>query len=194
MRPALIILARVPYMGMVKTRLARDIGFWRATFLYRKMLAHVIKQALIAKNRIGVEPYIALTPHHLIFPMALPILFQTSGDLGRKMEHILHQFRQPIIFIGSDSLALSQRHLSQAVKALHGNDIVLAPAGDGGYGLIGLRNCHFPIFRDIRWSSPHTLADSCKRARHKRVHLLPLLPDIDDAHNLGKSSAKLHGR
>jgi len=178
-----IILARMPYIGSVKRRLAKEIGAEAATRLYRKTL-----QCAMAACA-GQSAYLALTPDPLAFSRDMPYLRQGQGDLGQRMERLAKRFA-PVIFIPSDSLAIHTWHIRAARRALYAHDVVIAPAEDGGYGLIGLRDSHLPLFRDIRWSSPHTLEDTIARVRHKRVFFLPEIDDIDYAKDL----TRLHGR
>lgn len=180
MRVRVIILARAPYMGSVKTRLAKTLGVVQATKLYRQMLNRAIEAAS------EHESYIAWTPDNTFFYQslfALPALQQGGGDLGERLER-LAKLHAPVIFLGSDSLAITKKAIDEAVRALRWNDVVIAPSGDGGYSLIGLRSGALPVFKSIRWSHEKTLEDSLAQVRHKRVHLLPELPDIDEADDL----------
>ena len=180
MRIVVIIISRMPYIGAVKTRLARDIGAVAATKLYRETLSRAL-QASAAYPR-----YLALTPAHLAFSKDAPYVLQSGGDLGQRLDRLARRFA-PVIFVASDSLAIRARHLRQAQRALKTHDVVIAPADDGGYGLIGLRNPYLPLFRNIRWSSAHTLDDTLARVKHRRVCLIDRLPDIDHAQDLARA-------
>lgn len=176
-RVNVIVLARIPYMGSVKTRLAKGIGVGAATKLYRAMTAHTIEQAA------GARSFVAQTPdktHDDIFSKSLK---QGGGDLGQRLERLAKKFA-PVIFLGTDSPTFTRKVLTDAIEGLKAHDIVVAPAFDGGYSLIGLRNGAVPLFRNVRWSSPHTLADTLANVPHKRIKFLPPLLDIDEVEDL----------
>lgn len=184
-RVAVVIFARIPYMGSVKTRLAKGIGVGAATKLYRAMTAHTIKEV-----QGGARFFIAQTPdktHDDIFPASLK---QGGGDLGQRLERIAKKYA-PVIFLSTDSPNFTRKVLAAAIKGLKTHDIVVAPAQDGGYGLIGLRNGALPLFRKVRWSSPHTLADTLANAPHKRALFLPPLLDIDEVEDLLQARQEL---
>ncbi len=180
MRVRVIIFARVPYCGAVKTRLAKRLGAQKATRFYRFMLGQTIEAVM------GEESYIAWTPDNVLWHQgvfALPPLTQGAGDLGKKLERLARKFA-PVIFVGSDSLALNQAVIKSARLALRHNDVVVAPAGDGGYSLIGVRSGFVPAFKGVRWSHAETLSDTLRNLKHQRVCLLPPVPDIDEAEEL----------
>lgn len=189
MKVRIIIFSRTPYCGAVKTRLAKTIGAAAATKLYRLMLARAIAATQ------NYESYIAITPNSLPDNVlrnhrnfVLPVLAQGNGDLGKRLERLAKKFA-PVIFIGSDSLTITQKDITRAVEKLKSNDLVIAPASDGGYGLIGLKSPYLHVFKNIRWSSAETLKDTLAHLHNHKVCLLPELLDIDEVEDLDSTSS-----
>lgn len=179
---ALWIFAKAPVAGAVKTRLARDIGVAAATMWYRRTLARTIATA----KRSGVFVKIAAAPCASSFrqcsPLHVPLDDQPKGDLGRRMAAVAKRSRGGCVIVGSDVPDLSPAILRRARQCVARLDLVIGPAQDGGYYLIGLKTpAHaFRLFEHVRWSSPHALADTIANApAHWRISLLPTLRDVD---------------
>jgi rSAM/selenodomain-associated transferase 1 len=119
---------------------------------------------------------------------------QCDGDLGRRLEAAVHaEFdhgSERVYLVGGDCPGLSRDYFYEADRALRDDDIVIGPAKDGGYVLLGLKGSHEVLFRDIAWSTPVVLDQTLAAARGRRlsVHLLRPLVDIDDATNLDHQS------
>ncbi len=108
---------------------------------------------------------------------------QEGADLGERLDHsmaFLLQRHTPVLCIGSDSPHLPLKYLIQALTLLQEFPVVLGPAQDGGYYLVGLSRFQ-PLFRGMPMSTPHLLNETCKRSRELglEVGLLPLLADLD---------------
>ncbi|MBX3496155.1 MAG: TIGR04282 family arsenosugar biosynthesis glycosyltransferase [Parvibaculum sp.] len=184
--PRLVIMAKTPQIGRVKTRLARDIGAVAAVRFFRATAAALI-------GRVAPDPrwrtVLALSPDRAvhepgIWPDGLPRIAQGPGDLGARMGRLFRDLPPgPVVIIGADIPGIERRHIAQAFAALGRHDAVLGPAEDGGYWLVGLkRRPRVPeIFEGVRWSSAQTLADTAKniRERNMSLALLERLPDID---------------
>ncbi len=184
MRASLIIMARVPQLGAVKKRLAREIGAVAAVRLYRKML-----QICLALSCDHLwRTYIALTPDHIAYPLIVPRVAQGHGNLGQRMErlarHTLRYGQGAVIFIGSDAPLIRPHHIRQALRGLQHHDVVFGPSCDGGYWLVGLRNPALMMFRNVRWSTPHALADTKENVGAKKILFLETLRDIDEKEDL----------
>jgi rSAM/selenodomain-associated transferase 2/rSAM/selenodomain-associated transferase 1 len=116
------------------------------------------------------------------------VIAQQAGDLGTRMHRAFEDlFRfgaAHVIVIGSDLATLPRRQIVSAIKVLRlrGDRIVLGPAADGGYYLIGMKALHPEIFRDVAWGTPRVLQETLERARQMalRVHLLDPWHDVDD--------------
>ncbi|MCW5728387.1 TIGR04282 family arsenosugar biosynthesis glycosyltransferase [Parvibaculum sp.] len=184
--PQLVIMAKTPQIGRVKTRLARDIGAVAAVRFFRATAAGLI-------GRVARDPrwrtVLALSPDRAvhepgIWPDGLPRIAQGPGDLGARMGRLFRDLPPgPVVIIGADIPGIERRHIAQAFAALGRHDAVLGPAEDGGYWLVGLKRRPriADIFEGVRWSSAQTLADTAKniRERNMSLALLGRLPDID---------------
>lgn len=181
-----VIFARRPQLGRVKTRLARDIGPVETLRFYRSTLATVTRRISAGQ---AWHTWLGLTPDETIFddrlypPMAgrLP---QGGGDLGDRMARCLARFGpNPVLIVGSDIPDIDRSHIASAFNALRGHDLVFGPSGDGGYWLVGAAQGARvgALFDDVRWSTEHALADTLENARPGvRVAMLEELADIDD--------------
>lgn len=182
----LIIMAKAPVLGRVKTRLAGDIGRVAATAFYRRSLAELTRR-MAADGRwttwLGVAPDSSVADAAL-WPADCPRLAQGTGDLGRRMARLLAAVPPgPAVLIGADIPAVRPCHIWLALRRLGRVDAVFGPAIDGGFWLVGLKRHARPtaIFEGVRWSSPHALADTLANLpagwRHGEA---ATLSDIDD--------------
>ena len=184
--PQLVIMAKTPQIGRVKTRLARDIGAVAAVRFFRTASAGLI-------GRVARDPrwrtVLALAPDRAvhergIWPDALPRVAQGVGDLGARMGRLFRDLPPgPVVIVGADIPGIERRHIAEAFAALGRHDAVIGPAEDGGYWLVGLRRRPrvADIFEGVRWSSAHTLEDTRNNicAQNMSLALLERLPDID---------------
>lgn len=183
-------MAKHPAPGQVKTRLAAAIGAAAAAALYR---AFVLDLA----ERLDVLPYRvtwAYWPAEAPFPSLLPgarCRPQQGQDLGERMARaVAAEFTDGagvVLVLGADTPHLPAERVTEAVNALAaGADMVLGPAADGGYYLIGLCAPAARLFADIPWGGPGVLAATLARAGHLRLrpHLLAPTFDIDDVADL----------
>ncbi len=189
MRPQLIVMARAPRLGRVKTRLAREIGAAEALRAYRTML-DVIKRAVIRPQRwrtlLALDPAPARRAAPRLAPGRPALIRQGRGDLGQRLARLARAIPGPLVFIGSDCPHVRAHHIARAFQALKAHDAVLGPAPDGGYWLIGLRAGFRParLFSNVRWSSRHARADTLANLASARVILLETLADIDTKRDL----------
>jgi len=182
-RTNVAILAKAPIPGLSKTRLIPSIGAHAAAKLQEAMTERTVLIALAA--RIGsVTLWCAPDPTHASFrelaaQHKITLKRQPDGDLGRRM---LAAFAaDPTLVVGSDCPALKPVHFEAAAKALRDVDVVLIPAEDGGYVLIGARAAHADLFSGITWGTSSVLAQT--RTRLSTLDLksveLPALWDVD---------------
>lgn len=200
MRPTLVVFLKEPRPGQVKTRLAREIGTVEAAWWFRHAAARLI--ARVARDRRW-HTVLAVTPdaeglRSRVWPPlpSLPRAPQGRGDLGRRMARFLRAEPGtrvppgPVAVIGTDLPDLRPSHLADAFRLLRGHDAVVGPASDGGYWLIGLRNCR-AVPRDlldgVRWSTGHSLADTLARLAVLDVGLAAALSDVDTAEDLRRA-------
>lgn len=184
----LVLMVKAPEAGRVKTRLARGIGVAAALRFYRCATSSLIRR--LQGNRrwttwLAISPESAL--RHPAWPQHLLRRGQGHGDLGQRMQRLIDCLAPgPVIIIGSDIPAITPAHIDRAFRELGRADIVIGPAPDGGYWLIGFKRMPRKprILANIRWSRPDTLADTLKNAAALRVALLDVLDDIDEADDL----------
>ena len=190
-------MARHPVAGRVKTRLAAVLGADAACALYR---AFVLDLA----ERLGAMPYAvtwAYTPPDAPFPELLPgagCRPQRGRDLGERLTGAIgEEFAAgpgPVIAIGADAPHIPAAALAEAAATLaHGADVVLGPAADGGYYLIGLGRPAPDLFAGIAWGTAGVLEATLARAGAAGLapHLLPPSFDIDQPADLARLRALL---
>lgn len=180
----LVIFARAPRLGAVKRRLAAGIGALAALRFHRLMAGQTLRR-LAGDPRWACR--VALTPDAAPWPRDWPRaarVAQGRGDIGRRMAAAFRALPPgPAVLVGCDIPDLSARHVAAAFAALGRADIVFGPAADGGYWLVGLsgRRPRPDPFRGVRWSTAHALADTLRNCAGRRVALLGMLADVDDA-------------
>jgi uncharacterized protein len=189
-RNVLVIFARAPHPGQVKTRIAAELGGLEALEIYRTLAARTIAAARSGRN-YGVT--VAYSPRDAEEVMrdwlgaSLLLRPQRDGDLGARMAAAIDdEFARGadrVVVIGTDCPDLTPALIESAFARLDQSDAVLGPATDGGYYLIGMARPLPELFHDVPWSSPETLRVTMERARQGklRVSLLDALADIDTA-------------
>lgn len=190
MRGTLVIFVKAPVAGRVKTRLGAEIGMGAAAALFRIMTMRTILEAEKSGARVvlAVDPAASLCGRDNLWPPRLPRVAQGPGDLGERMGRFFSRAPGgPLAIIGADAPGFRARHARAAFAALRGADAAVGPAADGGYWLIGLarRRAAPDLFRGVRWSTRHALADTLASLPPSfRVARLETLCDIDDAADL----------
>jgi rSAM/selenodomain-associated transferase 1 len=175
----------------VKTRLARDIGTFAAAQWYRQTLARTVAAARTARIDFAICAASSAAVFRSTARPAAPVQDQHRGDLGRRMALAAKQQRGATLIVGSDIPGLAPAILCAAARSAARFDLLIGPARDGGYYLIGLRTpAHaFRLFEKVRWSSPHALADTLANApKHWRTGFLPMLDDVDCGADLKRAA------
>lgn len=203
----ILLFARSPEKGRIKTRLAAGIGEETALALYKLFVADILKTLQRAEIpfRIFFSPPDSAAVMENWLGKNLQYRAQAGEDLGEKMENaFLQSFKENIekvLIIGSDMPDLTNALICEAFSSLECNDAVVGPALDGGYYLIGFRKDGFLplIFRDIPWGTGHVFRETMKvlHTVGRRVHLLPERRDIDtilDLESLYRRSEFSHFR
>lgn len=192
MRPTVVVMLKEPRAGQVKTRLGRDIGMTAAVWWFRHQSARLLRRLRDPRWNL----ILAIAPDRAkatrAWPAHLPRIGQGSGDLGHRMASALATFPGPTLVIGGDIPGITRRHIARAFRDLGGNDAVFGPATDGGYWLVGLaRTRPMPagLFRQVRWSTEHALADTIASLQSRRIALTTTLSDVDTADDLSDRSA-----
>jgi len=200
---SLLVFAKEPTPGSVKTRLAEAIGAARAAQIYRELTALTLAHA-VAARRAGVIDKIELwcapsadspyfrglgTAHHCSMHT------QEHGDLGARMTDAIADAltrADAVLLVGTDCPLLDAHRLADAAALLAHHDAILGPAEDGGYVLVGTRR---PLpFAAVRWSSPHAMDDTTAGFARAGIHwaALPVLWDVDEPADLARWEALHH--
>jgi rSAM/selenodomain-associated transferase 1 len=184
---AVVIAAKYPKRGAVKTRLARNIGAGMALRLYLGFIRDL-------DTKLGTRDrplYWAYTPPGCDFSALVdsPCFPQEGADLGESMLNIFGKmFRrgyERVCVIGADSPHLTTGRIDEAFQFLSRADCVFSPTEDGGYNLVGLKTA-CDLFTGIAMSTPNTLSDTLERAKALGLscRLLPLSFDVDNISDL----------
>jgi len=192
-RGVLVVFAKRPEPGQVKTRLCPPFTPEQAAAFYACMLEDVLETSARAAARLGLEAVVAVHPPEaattLPAPPGLRIEAQLGADLGARMEHALARElaagRAPVLLRGSDSPTLGVETLAAALAALEGSDLVICPDRDGGYNLVGLGRAAPGLFAHPM-STGSVLADTLAQAELRGLShtLLPAGFDLDTAADL----------
>lgn len=188
-----MVFARAPRAGAVKTRIARRIGDARAARLHQRLVRTAVLTATAA--HVGPVELHASARHAFFRTLGVPSRLQRGADLGSRMYYALcralRRHRRAVL-IGSDSPALKPADIARAAHLLRSIDVVLAPAEDGGYALIGARRITPEVFADVEWGSEQVLAQT--RANLARtglsVRLLRTVWDVDRPEDLERLAAR----
>lgn len=193
MKVAVALFAKAPVAGRVKTRLAASVGHRAACFFYQKMceaVAAVAAQTAPAHLTLWYTPTAQPYLRRLARQVGADLRAQPQGDLGQRLRWVAAQElrrAEVVLLIGADAVGLTPGHLQKAVRLLQGNtDVVVAPAGDGGYTLIGLRKPTRAVFQQIPWGSSRVMTATQRRCRRAGLDLgqLPTAPDLDTVRDL----------
>ena len=196
--PLIQIFCKAPVIGQVKTRLEPALGARGACELHKHMLTGVINEFSVAHN--SVEFWISPDKNHSFFhSYRLPKFQQPSGNLGASMHAALTSGltrHESVILLGTDLPLIDLSYIEIAVNQLKEHDVVLGPAEDGGYGLVGVRTSLPTMFAGIDWGSDRVLSQSCDRlnVEGSNFHLLPLIWDVDRPEDLPRYRAWLKDR
>lgn len=192
----LIVFTRYPEPGKTKTRLIPVLGAQGAATLQRQMTEYVISQVRKLQNLhpISIEVRFAGGEQQLMqdwLGESLQYVTQGTGDLGYRLQTALGDcFRnkiESVAIIGSDCPQLKAELIFQTFELLNQNyDLVLGPALDGGYYLIGLRRLIPELFIDIDWGTEQVLPQTVDIAKQLNLEIayLPTLADIDRPEDL----------
>jgi len=199
MKQALIIFAKNEVYGKVKTRLAATTGHQVAMCVYQELLQHtcnVSKDLLINKTVFYSDSVVyADRWSNDIFQKKV----QYGGGLGTRMqkafEEVFARGMEQVVIIGTDCLELNPAIIMQAFEQLRLHDVVIGPAKDGGYYLLGMRRYNSTLFSDIKWSTDLVLSQTLDLCREQNLSVfqLEVLSDIDTEEDW-KNAAKYHKR
>lgn len=191
---AIIIFAKYPKHGNVKTRLAKTLGEAFATNFYVRCSEHTFKECLkLSKHSVSFLFY-PDKEHSLELKSWAGKNFiykiQDGKDLGARMRNAFTEvFKnnfEKVLIVGTDIPDLSSGLINQALSELDKNEIVIGPSTDGGYYLLGMKKFHPDLFNNIQWSSEEVLNKTLNIINQLDLNfnLLPKLMDIDTEEDL----------
>lgn len=190
----LLVFARHPELGRVKTRLAASVGPEAALAVYQELLAHTravihalpVHKTVWLAEQPGVEALASVPDPWPQYQQAV----QPPGDLGAKMQTAFAAAfaagATAAVIIGTDCPGLNSTILDEAYEALDTHSVVVGPAEDGGYYLLGMSNLYVEFFQDKTWSSATVLRDTLADVSQLglTVAMLATLRDVDDLEDL----------
>lgn len=192
----LLIFTKNPIPGKCKTRLAKDVGDEIALDIYRFLLHHTESVSRQVKADRWVYYSDAIVEDDLWDGHYYTKMLQKGADLGSKMHHAFEdgfgQGYQKIVIIGSDLYDLKSDDIDAAFEALNTNDIVLGPAEDGGYYLLGMKKPHPTIFADKEWGTNTVLETTLDSLQGEKWVLLDVKNDIDTLEDIRHHQAFQH--
>jgi uncharacterized protein len=202
----MIVFLRWPEFGRVKTRLASKVGEEQALEIYKFLVVKTFDLLEDWKGTVhlfvaglGYDDFLKLTLNELYsefgykkkVPNAFLYMQKENGDLGEKMSDAFrfrHRVGHPTIIIGTDCPYLKIAHLRDAINVLKRNDVVLVPASDGGYNLLGMKSFYPELFSEIPWSTSSVLSKTKDKISELglRYSTLEVLDDIDEVEDWKK--------
>ena len=190
----LLIFVKNPELGKVKTRLAASIGDQRALDVYQLLLSHTYQVAkdIQTDKRVCYSGFVQ--SDDLWSQGGFQKTLQTGKDLGIRMSQAFRagfeEEYDSICIIGSDCIDLTVEILQSAFNELKKNDFVVGPAKDGGYYLLGMNFFAPKLFTNKEWSTESVCKSTLEDIDElrKKVHLLPVLSDVDNIEDLKRSN------
>ena len=179
----LLIFTRNPELGKCKTRLAKTVGDESALEIYKFLLKHTV--AITENLEVDKAVYysVKVRENDLWDENIYQKYRQNGADLGIRMKNAFEQgFKdgyENIIIIGSDMYDMSQEDLEQAFSELENSDVVLGPAEDGGYYLLGMSSLQAKVFSNKDWGKETVLEDTLADLKSVSVKLLEERNDVD---------------
>jgi hypothetical protein len=204
---AVAIMAKAPRVGEVKTRLVPPLSSADAAALGAAFIQDVAANILAAAREAPIVGYVAYSPagseavFQALLPSSIRLLPSRRAGLGASLfdaaEDLLAAGHDGVCLVNADSPNLPTGRLVDAARALArpGNRVVLGPAEDGGYYLIGLKQPHRQLFEDIAWSTEAVFRQTLDRAAKLALDAITLPPwyDVDDAESLRRLCGELLG-
>lgn len=189
------LMLKSPREGTVKTRLARDIGPQKATAIYRALVERQVAAIPTGWNAsihfappdAGLEMETWLKPFLSVSAHFAP---QCDGDLGLRLALVVRTAFQRgakrVFLVGGDCPGIDRDYFDDADRHLNKADVVIGPAVDGGYVLLGIKAPHVGLFENIPWSTSEVLKETIAAARYQTlsIALLQTLEDVDDIDSL----------
>ncbi|MFT7363385.1 MAG: rSAM/selenodomain-associated transferase 1, partial [Algoriphagus sp.] len=184
-KTALIVFQKNEILGKVKTRLASTLGHEEALKIYQILIAHThqVIQPVAADTYIFFSNYIPKT--YEIKASSFYFQVQTGKDLGDRMKNAFEFLfcigYERVLIIGTDCATLEPIHIKTAIQKLDLVDVVIGPAEDGGYYLLGMKNLVSSLFEDMKWSTEDVLKETINRLTQEGLSYerIETLSDVD---------------
>ena len=188
----IIVFIRNAELGKVKTRLAKTIGEESALNIYTYLLEHTEKTI----RNIDCDKtvyYSEKVRENDIWDNSIYQKLQQEGeDLGERMFHAFqnafHNNYEKVIIVGSDLFDLKEKHILEAFNRLEKRDVVIGPAKDGGYYLLGMKTLHVEVFKNKEWGASSVFKETLKDLYKSKVHQLVALNDVDTFEDMKNNS------
>jgi len=179
----IIIFTRNPELGKVKTRLAKIIGDESALNIYKFLLNHTQKTIRDIVCDKAVYYSVKVRDNDIWDASLYSKHLQQGKDLGKRMhnafQHSFSKGYKKVVIVGSDLYDLQPKHIENAFKKLDSYEIVIGPAEDGGYYLLGMKTMHSQIFTTKEWGTSTVFENTINDLQNESVFLLDELNDID---------------
>ncbi|MGO2294264.1 MAG: TIGR04282 family arsenosugar biosynthesis glycosyltransferase [Psychroflexus halocasei] len=179
----LLIFARHPELGKCKTRLAKSVGDYAALEVYKYLLKNTAE--IVQKIKVKRQVWYADQIHKndIWDDDLFEKREQIQGDLGEKMQHAFetafHEDAKKVVIVGTDIQDLNEKVINQAFKKLDTNDVVIGPASDGGYYLLGMKSLNPEVFQLNEWSTAQVFNQTIDALKDKKISILEQKNDVD---------------
>ena len=187
MTPRLVLVARYPSAGVAKTRLIPALGAKGAADIHRRLAERSL--GVLQSSKLPVELHFTGAPESAFrdwLGEGFKAVLQNDGDLTDRLLAALDP--APVIFFGADTPDLELKHIVAAVEGLQTHEVVLGPAGDGGYYLIGMKQARPDLLTDMPWSTDQVMPETMRRLQICGIKplLLEMLHDCDRPEDLSR--------
>ncbi len=193
MRPVIVLFAKAPVPGRVKTRLAAHIGAVAAAEGHRVFVRDLLERLQLLADSADLELHTDIPTDAWADARVACRLQQDAENLGERLWFAgargLSEGRPQVVIVGSDSPDLPLEHIRALLACAA--DVALGPADDGGFYAIAMRRADPRMFHDVRWSGPDTLAETVRGVERCgfSVELGPRWYDVDTPQDLGRLAA-----
>ena len=196
---AIIVFARLPVKGRVKTRLAKELGIDVATSFYKVCAEHTFKE-ILKFDSTQVVPFLFFSEESEIDEMRnwtknkFRYYSQKGHDLGERMSNAFNTIfdagYRNVILVGTDAPGISAELITDAFSQLKDYNCVIGPSEDGGYYLMGLKQKLFYLFNEMEWSTNAVFSRTIERLKQRNhdYALMQKMIDIDTKEDLKKWS------
>ena len=181
---ALIVFARRPALGQVKTRIAKTMGDAGALLVYEKLLDKTRETIQHLSASVFIY-YSEQSGPEADWGRKVEVVYQQGRDLGARMQNAFQECltkHERVVLVGSDCPGITPGIVNDAFEALNNSEVVLGPTEDGGYYLIGMKSLQNDLFENMMWSTSNVYEETIQRLENNDTSYLslPLLFDVDE--------------